>query len=182
MILRDGIDRATVRNVASEAGWSAGALRHYFLNKDDLLAAATRFLTEATAASTEQSTEQVSNGPALQDATRAALCSVLALDEPRREKAAAWLVLAGCSLVDCASGECEALLDAQRRLYLTITHELAEASLLPVGCDPEAEAARLHALVDGLNVHVLTGRVRSDAALKILDDHLAGMIRWPSPP
>ena len=34
---RDGIDEVTVRNVASQAGVSAGALRHYFPRQADLL-------------------------------------------------------------------------------------------------------------------------------------------------
>jgi AcrR family transcriptional regulator len=34
---RDGLDAVTIRAVANEAGWSTGALHHYFADKEDLL-------------------------------------------------------------------------------------------------------------------------------------------------
>ena len=35
--LRDGFDAVTVRSVALESGWSAGALRHYFPDKAEMV-------------------------------------------------------------------------------------------------------------------------------------------------
>ncbi|MGB3635817.1 MAG: TetR family transcriptional regulator, partial [Rubrobacteraceae bacterium] len=46
VILRDGVEGVSVRNVAAEAGWSTGALRHYVGTKEDLLASATQLLDE----------------------------------------------------------------------------------------------------------------------------------------
>jgi AcrR family transcriptional regulator len=37
VIRRDGVEAASVRKVAQEAGWSAGALRHYFSTQSELL-------------------------------------------------------------------------------------------------------------------------------------------------
>ena len=34
---RDGLEAVTVRRVAEEAGWSTGAVVHYFADKEDLL-------------------------------------------------------------------------------------------------------------------------------------------------
>jgi len=38
VIARNGIDGASLREVAAEAGWTTGALVHYFANKRELLA------------------------------------------------------------------------------------------------------------------------------------------------
>ena len=38
VIARSGIDGASMREVAAEAGWTTGALVHYFANKQELLA------------------------------------------------------------------------------------------------------------------------------------------------
>ncbi len=46
VIRRDGLERASVRNVAREAGLSMGALRHYFGTQDELLAFAMRLVIE----------------------------------------------------------------------------------------------------------------------------------------
>src|SRR4051794_4185036 len=37
VIARDGLERATVRRIAVEAGYSSGVLDHYFDGKDDIL-------------------------------------------------------------------------------------------------------------------------------------------------
>lgn len=38
VVRRDGVAAATVRSIAAEAGWSPGALRHYFSTQAELLA------------------------------------------------------------------------------------------------------------------------------------------------
>jgi AcrR family transcriptional regulator len=43
VILRDGIDGATTRQIARQSGYSAGVLSHYFESKDDILLEALRF-------------------------------------------------------------------------------------------------------------------------------------------
>ncbi len=43
VILRDGIDGATTRQIAGESGYSAGVLSHYFESKDAILLEALRF-------------------------------------------------------------------------------------------------------------------------------------------
>src|SRR3954453_19444518 len=42
VIAERGIDEVTIREIAREAGYSSGVLAHYFENKDDLLAHASR--------------------------------------------------------------------------------------------------------------------------------------------
>ncbi|MDP8952326.1 MAG: TetR family transcriptional regulator, partial [Actinomycetota bacterium] len=46
VILRGGLERASVRNVAREAGLSMGSLRHYFGTQAELPAFAMQLVTE----------------------------------------------------------------------------------------------------------------------------------------
>src|SRR5580692_179322 len=40
VIARNGLDGTTLAQIAVESGWSIGSIRHYFPNKDELVAAA----------------------------------------------------------------------------------------------------------------------------------------------
>ena len=46
VIRRDGLQRASVRNVAREAGWSMGSLRHYFATQSELLCFAMQLVAD----------------------------------------------------------------------------------------------------------------------------------------
>jgi hypothetical protein len=68
--------------------------------------------------------------------------------------------------------EHEMVFDGVRELCRVVTRELARAGRLAPGLDPEGEAARLHALLDGLCVHGLMGRLDPEGMLGVLDAHL----------
>ncbi len=87
---------APVRNVAAEAGWSTGALRHYFETKEDLLAGVAGLLEERVIARFEN--KRHSGNP--HEAVRSVLGEVLPLDEERRTEGALWFSFAVRSLVD----------------------------------------------------------------------------------
>ncbi|MCW2983001.1 MAG: transcriptional regulator [Conexibacter sp.] len=40
VVARDGLERATIRVIAQETGWSTGVLAHYFADKDEILVSA----------------------------------------------------------------------------------------------------------------------------------------------
>lgn len=50
VVARDGIERATIRAIARETGWSSGVLAHYFADKDDIIDSALRLMYERIAA------------------------------------------------------------------------------------------------------------------------------------
>src|SRR4051812_23927412 len=50
VIARDGMERATIRTIAKETGWSSGVLAHYFADKDEILVSALRLMYERIAA------------------------------------------------------------------------------------------------------------------------------------
>lgn len=173
VILRDGVEGVSVREVAGEAGWSTGALRHYFGTKEDLLASAARLLEERVIHRLQKST----SGLKPREAVKAALCELLPLDEERRMIGGVWFAYMNRSLVDRRIAEEHRMVfDGARELCARITHEMAEIGHLAPGLDPNREAARLHALVDGLTVHGLVGRLDEDEMLAVLDNHLDGIL------
>lgn len=176
VILRDGVEGVSVRNVAAEAGWSTGALRHYFETKEDLLASATQLLDGRVRGRIESK----HHGDTPREAARSVLCEVLPLDEERRADGALWFAFAARSLVDPRiAEEYEVVFDGVRELCSRVVHHMAKGGWLVSGLDPEMEAARLHALVDGLAVHGLMGRLGEQEMLDVLDAHLSSIIRDP---
>lgn len=169
MILRDGMEGVSIRDVAAEAGLSTGALRHYFSTKEELLAAAARLVVERVVGRFEEMPRATS----LREGVRNALCEVLPLDDRRRTEGAIWLAFAARSLVDPRiAEEHEMVFDGIREVCERVIHELAVRGRLSPGLDPEREAGRLHALVDGLCVHGLMGRLDEGGMLGVLDAHL----------
>src|SRR3954464_14500290 len=90
LIARSGIEAATMREIAAEAGWTTGALTHYFADKRELLLA-TFEASLAARRSRRAELNDASAGARL----RASLEGALPIDEDRRRH---WLVtLAACS-------------------------------------------------------------------------------------
>jgi AcrR family transcriptional regulator len=146
VIRRNGVDGASVRTVAQEAGWSAGALRHYFRTQSDLL----DFAIELAA---ERIRQRVGTLELADDPRRAVeqlLSQLLPLDDERRAENEVWLAFTA-----------RALIDPQLRVrHAEIDDALRAASLravemlgLPPGRERGLEAERLHALLDGLALH-----------------------------
>lgn len=83
LIARKGIGATTMRQIATEAGFANGALRHYFANKDDLLFRAYRHVFDATNERFASNANGLTGLAALD-----ALCAeIMPLDEERRLEA-----------------------------------------------------------------------------------------------
>jgi AcrR family transcriptional regulator len=176
VILRDGVEGVSVRNVAAEAEWSTGALRHYVGTKEELLASATQLLEERV----RRRFENRRYDGTQREIVRGLLCEVLPLDEERRTEGALWFAFAARSLVDPRiAEEYEVVFDGVRELCRRAVHHMAEGGWLVSGLNPEVETASLHALVDGLAVHGLMGRLDEEQMLSVLDTHLSRIIRDP---
>jgi len=80
VIARDGIERATIRTIARETGWSAGVLAHYFEDKDDILISALRLSYERIAARWEAKLDGLEGIAALYEL----VVDNLPLDDDRR--------------------------------------------------------------------------------------------------
>jgi AcrR family transcriptional regulator len=147
LIARSGIESATMREVAAEAGWTTGALTHYFADKRELLL--TTFQT-SLANRRAQRPADADADPAAQ--LRASLEGALPLDESRRRH---WMVtIAFCSH---AAGDPE-LAAAQRAAYREFRDHVASLVRrcgLTDARGAQAYAERLIAAADGIAVQTM---------------------------
>jgi AcrR family transcriptional regulator len=167
VVRRDGIEHASVRAVAAEAGCSPGSLRHYFPTQSELLAAALQVVVERI----EARLAALGRDPDPRRAARQVLHELLPLDAERRAENEVWLAFTARALVDPPLRRMHAEMDGALRSACTgIAEALAVA-------DPDLEGERLHALVDGLCVHAaLAGdRLPADRIRAVLDRHLASL-------
>ena len=144
VIGRDGVEGASVRAVATEAGLSAGSLRHFFPSQSDLLAYAMNLVVERIEA-------RVAAAPAAATSERRAieqrLQQLLPLDTARRTENDVWLAFTAQALVHPELRDRWADVHSALRQACTIAVHALGAR------DVEFEARRLHAVIDGLAVH-----------------------------
>lgn len=98
LVVREGVEAASLRRVAAEAGWSVGSVRHYFAAQHELLAFAMELVVT-------RATERIRRTPAGADthATAAALLGqLLPLDDERRAEMQVWLAFSTRAAVDPA--------------------------------------------------------------------------------
>ena len=153
VVLRDGIERATVRSVAAEAGWSPGSLRYYFPDQRELLA----FAMEQVAHRVGERIAALEAGGDPRATVERLLEQVLPLDAERRMEMEVWLAFWARAQAD--AGLRAQREETQRALRLFVRGclvVLAEAGLMGPELSLEVETSRLHALLDGLALHGVT--------------------------
>ncbi|HUA29751.1 MAG TPA: TetR/AcrR family transcriptional regulator [Streptosporangiaceae bacterium] len=178
VIARNGLAGTTLADVAAESGWSIGSIRHYFANKDELVASALWRVGERV---DERIRRRTAGGMTMSDLRTAAI-ELLPLDAGRREEALVHLAFMAQAavvpaLADAAEGAAQRL---QEPLAARFAHAAA-AGELPEHLDAGHEAARLRVLLDGLRVQLVTTPRQTSPtwALAVLDDHL-GALAAPS--
>jgi AcrR family transcriptional regulator len=148
VIRRDGLEQASVRNVAREAGLSMGSLRHYFASQSELMVFAFRTVIDRI----EARLAMLEPEPDPRRRAERVLAELLPLDDERRAENEVWLAFTFRAMVDPAlralRDEGYDALQAGCRAMLT---DLSAAGLAPT--DVRAETQRLHAWLDGLAVH-----------------------------
>jgi len=147
LIARSGIEAATMRDVAAEAGLTTGALTHYFANKRELLLSTFQASLEGRR-SQRPTREPVDPHRALQ----ATLEGALPLDDDRWRH---WMVtIAFCAQ---AAGD-DDLATAQRDAYREFRNHVAALVRRAHGVDrgdAERLAERLIAAADGIAMQAL---------------------------
>jgi AcrR family transcriptional regulator len=147
VIRRDGIEAASVRKVADEAGWSAGALRHYFSTQSELLSFAIQMVVERIEARVGALKPPADPRRAVEER----LHQLLPLDEERRAENEVWLAFSGRALVDPRLRARYEQVDEELRVACRrALEELRSGGRLRPSLDLRLEAARLHGLLDGL--------------------------------
>jgi len=175
VIRRHGLEGASVRNVAREAGMSLGSLRHYF----ELLAFSMRLIGERVEERIVKLHQTGLTGDIRTDVTRI-VEEVLPLDEERVSESIVWLGFVSRALVDPTLAPLAAEIhESLLRLMRLLTEALITLVPDKAGIDAELEARRLQALVDGLVVHALShpASVTPDVMRRTIAYHLEGMLK-----
>ncbi|MFD5495835.1 TetR/AcrR family transcriptional regulator [Streptomyces sp. NPDC001812] len=178
VLVRDGIPALSVRKVAAEAGLPPSSLRYTFPTQASLRIRAYDMVVERLA-------DRVAAIAPGDDWARAVLLELLPLDESRRLEMEITVVLGTAAMTD------DDLRATHHRVH-RIIRELCERVVRVRGVAPEeirVETQRLHALVDGLALHMIRqGEDENDEddedtdwAARVVDTHLAKLERAPSP-
>jgi len=147
---RDGLEAVTVRRVADEAGWSTGALVHYFQDKEELLLFAFRTVADRVGRRLAQAAERTSEPLEL---ARAQLLEGLPLDRERQSEVRVWFAFLGLALTRPALARAQRVTyRAWRERVADRLREAQESGEVRADVDCAAEAAALVALVDGLAI------------------------------
>ncbi|HEY0647928.1 TetR/AcrR family transcriptional regulator [Phenylobacterium sp.] len=154
VIMRDGIAGLTVREVAREAGFTTGALTHYFHSKDQLLIEA----SEHSSTLVRERMERAEKVRPTFEAIRRVVALALPLTPERRGY---WRIWVGywerSSYDDDVARVMRLRYDEWRsRLARLLARAQAEGDVAP-DVDPREAAESLIALVDGIGVQVLLG-------------------------
>jgi AcrR family transcriptional regulator len=169
---REGLEAVTVRGVAEEAGWSTGAVVHYFSDKEDLLLSAFQTVADRVSRRLEKLEERTNEPLAL---ARAWLVEGLPLDSDRRAEVRVWFALLGLALTRPALARAQRLTyRAWRGRVAELLREAQDAGVVRADVDCPAAATALVALVDGLAIQVtFEPRAVSGArAVELVDAHL----------
>lgn len=148
VVLRDGLDRATVRNVAREAGLSLGAISHWFENQQAVQLHALRLLEQRS----EARLARVSfEGPAREVVERV-LWATLPLTRELREEAQVYYAFMERARVTPAFRAIAAEINAEVMAFGRQGIELlGRHGQIDPGRDLDAVAAEFHALTEGLS-------------------------------
>ncbi|MCR3748709.1 transcriptional regulator, TetR family [Lentzea californiensis] len=175
VVVRDGVEQASLRNVAVEAGLAIGSIRHYFDSHDEMIV----FAVEALIQSTEH--RVLAHVRSLQDRSdprrpaERVLSEVLPLDGRRRDEAVLWLAFVTAartrpSLVPHA----ERLYDGLRSLCRRVLTVMTEAGSIAATHDVDLEAERLASLLNGITVDGVlhSDRMTPELTVSLLRRHL----------
>jgi AcrR family transcriptional regulator len=173
---REGLDAVTIRGVSAEAGWSTGALHHYFDDKEELLLFAFQTvadrITRRVVAARDEATDAI-------ELARALLAIGLPLDQERRDETRVWFAFLGLALTRPPLARAQRLAyRAWRRWVADALREAQEQGDVDETVDVEREAAGLVALVDGLAVQASFDPQCLDVGL--VDERLARLRGAPS--
>ncbi len=171
VVLREGIEAASVRKVAAEAGISNGSLRHVFPSQSELLAFAMQLIIDEV----RRRVAAVDASGDVRDVVERRLHSLLVLDDETRAVFDVWLAFASRARVDASLRPLRDQTHADvRELCRQSIKTLRAAGRTRSKLDVRYETERLHALIDGIAMHATVDPEVTTPARqrKILSRHL----------
>jgi AcrR family transcriptional regulator len=169
VLARDGLGALSVRNVAAEAGLPPSTVRYVFPTQASVREHAIAMVFDRT----HERIAAIPDDLPVRQRVHAVLVELLPLDEERVVELDVYLALGNAALTD---RELRPTLDRVVGEMREWCERVLVMLAVPQG-DREYEAARLHALIDGLAVHVarLAPGTAGDWAIRVLDRHVDGL-------
>lgn len=174
VIQKFGLEQATVRNIAKEAGLSVGSMRHYFSTQVELFAFCMGLYAQRVQKRVAVLTVEK---PFLPD-LKQLLLQFLPVNEERTKEMEVWYLFNAKVMIYPELRKVSE--EMQNGLYRTaefVIETLVKSNLAKPGLDAALEAEKLYALVDGLAIHQLMqpGRLSPDRLEYLLDQHLSSL-------
>ena len=152
VVEREGATAISIRNVAAEAGLSKSAIAHYFPTRLSLLAAAVAQLGDDGYA--KISALDLTDGRV--ETACSAVMAAIPDSRSRRKHSEVWILLISERQTDPEVRKLLAQLDHRVISEIIIVLRIfQESGLIHRTRDIELEAARLHAIIDGVSLHTL---------------------------
>jgi DNA-binding transcriptional regulator YbjK len=169
VLARDGIGALSVRNVAAEAGLPPSTVRYVFPTQSSMREHTITLVFDRT----QERVDAVPVDLPSRERAHRIVLELLPLDEERVIELDVYLALGNAALTDAALRPALDRVVAQMREW---SEEILRLLGVPAA-DVEYEACRLHALIDGLAMHVvrLAPGEPGDWAIDVLQRHLDGI-------
>jgi TetR/AcrR family transcriptional repressor of bet genes len=145
VVAAEGIEAATVRRIAEEAGCTTGRITHYFADKEEVLVAALRQVHRAAG---KRMLAAIGPRSGL-EALRAVLAEALPLDEERILEWRVWLAFWGSA---ATSASLQAEQHQRYREWRGLLKRVLATAQLPADIDLDRLVDQIVALVDGFGL------------------------------
>ncbi|MBP1904706.1 AcrR family transcriptional regulator [Paenibacillus turicensis] len=179
LIKKGGLEHATVRNIAVEAGLSVGSMRHYFSTQADLFTFCMNIFikrVQERVRNTDMDNDLFANDPFT--GLQAILMEFIPFDEDRKMEMEVWLSFTAKTLVHPGlQAVSEQMYEGIRGVVKFVLEQLTVYKLAKPNLNLALETYKLSALMDGLAVHLITqpGHVTHAMAEQIINEHLRSL-------
>jgi len=169
-----GLQAASMREVATEAGVSVRLVQYYFSTKEQLLLGSLPYLAERLTARVQARLAGLASPPSPRDVVEGVLTAVLPIDEESRSIRRTYDAFYALVLTDpdLTGQDAARDPDALERLLARHVARGQEAGEVAGDHDATQVAAGLLALTNGLGASVLGGQRTGEAATTVLGYHL----------
>lgn len=152
VIVREGLDRTSMRAIAQEMGCTTGVVTHYFRNKEELIRFALDQVGERLQIMMQSAIEAVTGTNRLV----AMLSAFLPLDQERKDILKVWVAFLGYAVGrEALMVEHQQSAAQLRDVIVQELNTLQSERLIRADVKPEIEANALLALVNGLSLDAL---------------------------
>ncbi|MFE4255746.1 TetR/AcrR family transcriptional regulator [Streptomyces sp. NPDC056910] len=182
VVVREGLQRTSLRAVADEAQLNIGSLRHYFASQQDLMRFAMQSMLDRVGSRLLERIERIGDledhpRPEQLQLTGGLLAELLPLDERRRAEVTVFLDFNTAARTNPAFADLSRqAAEGTRKLVRRVLTRLDASGALRPGLDLDMETERLTALLDGLSLsavlhpEILNPRASVDVLLAHLGD------------